>query len=124
MKLTNLIMICIISVTVIGCNSKDIENGANKATGWFNKGEKVATSTSWLTGQYGEAAVPILAALSAISTAVATLASRKTKKVAKAASEAADAIPGGGKALIASSTKHNVVGDIVKAYEAAKKIGG
>jgi hypothetical protein len=127
MKFTNLIIICIISLTVIGCDEDSwlkIEKAGIKGSELASQGEKVAVSTSFLTGPYGQAAIPILGAISAISTAIATLASKKTKKVAKAASEAAEALPGGGKALIASSTKHNVVTDIVKAYELAKKIGG
>ncbi len=127
MKATNIIIICILSVAVIGCDEDTwgkIGAGANKGTKLANQGEQLAVSTSFLTGPYGAAAVPILGAISAISTAIATLARKKTEKVAKAASEAADSVDGGGKALIASSTKHNVVSDIVKAYEAAKKIGG
>ena len=122
-----ILFIAIISLAVIGCDEDQwlkVEKGAEKAAGLAKQGEQVAVSTSFLTGPYGEAAVPILGALSAIATAVAGLARKKTKKIAKAASEAAELTSGGGKALVMSSLKNGVIADVKKAYDEAKKTGG
>jgi hypothetical protein len=113
------ILISILALTIAGCSWEQVEANAEKAASIASDGEKVAVSTSFLTGPYGTAAVPILGAISAIATAVAGLARSKTKKVALAASQAADKVAkgnGAGQALVDAATVYGVVKEIKSAY--------
>jgi hypothetical protein len=112
-----LLISLILCSALVGCSWEEAEKNAEKAVKIADSAEKVAVSTSFLTGPYGEAAVPILGAISAIATAVAGLARRKTKAVAKAATEAAEEVPGGGQQLVNSAHENGVSKEIRRAYE-------
>ena len=114
-----LIIALTLSAVLIGCDADDwlkVEKGAVKAGSLADSAEKVAVSTSFITGVYGQAAVPILGAIATIATAVAGLARSKTKKVAKAASQAAEETSGGGQELVNAAHEHGVSKEILKAY--------
>ena len=111
-----IIIVFAIAMLAGGCDWENIQNGAESTKSIVDTGERVAVSTSFLTGPYGAAAVPILGAISAIATAVATLANSKKKKVAKAAVEAADVYSGGGKAITDAAVANGVINEIKAAH--------
>ena len=120
-------MVVLLALAVTGCDWEKIADGADKTNAVIKQGEQVAVATSFLTGPYGELAVPALGALSAIATAFAAFARKKVKKVAKAASEAAELTDGGGAALVKTSLENGVIEEIKKIYDKPAKpakIGG
>lgn len=107
-------------IAIAGCSWAEVEDNAEKTAAGANTAAIAGKALGPVTGGYGDLIAAIASAVSAASVAVAAFARKKKEQVAKAAVEAADAVPGGGKAIVAAATANGVAPEIHTVYKSQK----